>query len=65
MYASEHNSILTVHSIELKFDMHIIVHRFIYCVDFSEYRMNSFFLQEYKKVFLYITVYGIKFIKVF
>ena len=42
--------------------MHIIVHRLIYCVDFGEFRINSF-LQEYKKLFLYITAYGVKFFK--
>ena len=32
-----------VNSIELKFGMHIIVHRLICCVDSGEFRINSFF----------------------
>ena len=34
-------------------------------IDFGKYLMNSFFLQEYKKEFLYIMAYGVKFFKVF
>ena len=43
------SSIQTVHSIELKFGMHIIVHRLIYCVDFGEFSINSFFTGVQKK----------------
>ena len=43
------SSIHMVLLIELKFGMYIIGHSLIYCVDFGEFRINSFFLQEYKK----------------
>ena len=33
----------TVHSTELNFSMYIIGHRPPYCIDFSEFRINSFF----------------------
>ena len=49
-----------VHSIVLKLGIHIIGHRPTYCVEFDEFRINSFFLQEDKKEFLYITDYGVK-----
>ena len=42
------SSIQTVPSIELKFGMYIIVHRLIYCVDFGEFRINSFFYRSTK-----------------
>ena len=54
------SSIQIVRSIELKFNMHIISHRPTYCVEFDEFKINSFFLQEHKKEFLYITAYGVK-----
>ena len=57
-------SIQMGHSIELKFGMYITGHRRTNPIDFGEYRMNSF-LQEYKKEFLYITAYGVKFFNVF
>ena len=41
----------TVHSIELKFGMHIIVYRFKYCVDFGEFRINSFYTGVQKSFF--------------
>ena len=53
------SSIQTVHSIELKSPVHIIGHPPTYCVEFGEFRINSF-LQEHKKEFLYITAYGVK-----
>ena len=46
-------SMQTVHSIELKFDMHIIVYRLIYCVDFGEFRINSFFTGEQKSILIH------------
>ena len=58
------SSIQIVHSIELKFGMYIIGHRSTNCIDFGEYRMNSF-LQEFKKEFLYIRAYGVKFFELF
>ena len=54
------SSVETVHSIKPKFDMYIIDCCPTYCVDFGEFRFNSFFLQEYKKGFLYITAHGVK-----
>ena len=56
--------IQTVHLIELKFGMHITSYRRINPIDFGEYRMNSF-LKKYKKVFLYIRVYGVKLFELF
>ena len=53
------SGIQTVHSIEFKFDMYIIDHRFTFRINFSEFRINSF-LQEYKKIFFYIAAYGVK-----
>ena len=41
-----------VHSTELKFSMHIIQHRPTYCIDFREFRINSFFTEAQKKVLL-------------
>ena len=38
----------TVHLIELKFGMHIIIHRLIYCIDFGELRIDSFFKRSTK-----------------
>ena len=40
--------------------MHITDHIWMNPVDFGEYRTNSFFLQEYKKEFLYITANSLK-----
>ena len=54
-----------VHSIEIKFGMHIIGHRRTNTIDFGVRRINSFFLHEYKKEVLYITAYGVKLLKVF
>ena len=54
-------SIQTVHSTELKLGMYIIGHSSTHCVDFGEFRFNSFFLQECKNVFLFITPYTVKF----
>ena len=39
----KYSSIQMVHSIELKFGMHIIGHLSSYCVEFGEFRINSFF----------------------
>ena len=64
VYVSEHDIVWTVHSIELKFGIDITGHRQTNPIDFGEYRMNRF-LQECKKVFLYVTAYGVKFFKMF
>ena len=49
------------HSIELKFGMYILGHRSTNCVEFGEFRLNSFFFsQEHTKEFLFITAYGVK-----
>ena len=53
-----------VNSIELKFGMYITGQSRTNPIDFGECRMYSF-LQEYKKEFLYITSYEVKFFKVF
>ena len=37
------SSIKMVHWIELKFGMYIIGHRPTYCVEFGEFKINSFF----------------------
>ena len=74
--ANDHDSVKTMHSIEFKFGMLVTDHRRTNPIDKSdwisnwisdniEYRINSSFLQDYKKKFLYITVYGIKFFNVF
>ena len=42
------SSIQMIHSIDLKFGMHIIGHRSTYCVDFSEFRINNFFYRSTK-----------------
>ena len=44
--------------------MQITGHRQTNLIDFGEYWMNSF-LPEYKKAFLYIKAFGVKFFKVF
>ena len=51
------SSIETLHSIELKFDMYIMYHSPTYCIDFGEFRINSF-ITAAQKYFLYITVYA-------
>ena len=65
VYVSEHDRVWTVHSVELKLGVYITGHRRTNPIDFGEYRMKSFFLQECKKKFWYITAYGVKFFKVF
>ena len=50
------SNIQTVRSIELKFGMYSTGHRRTNPIDFGEYWMR-----EYKKEFLYITAYGVKF----
>ena len=47
------SSIQTVHSIELKFGMHIVVHRLIYYVDFGKFRMNCFFTGVQKTILIH------------
>ena len=51
--SSKCSSMQTVHSIELKFGMHIIVHRLMYCVDFGEFRINSFFTGVQKSILIH------------
>ena len=53
------SSIQTVPSIELKFGMYIIDHHFTHCIDFVEFKINSF-LQECEKEFSCITAYRVK-----
>ena len=43
------SSIQMIHSIDLKFGMYSIGHRLIYCVDFGEFMINSFFYKSTKK----------------
>ena len=38
-----------MHSIEFKFGTYIIGHRLTYCVEFGEFRLNSFFTGAQKK----------------
>ena len=47
------SSMKTVLSIELKFDMHIIVYRLIYCVDFGEFSIKSFFTGVQKSILMH------------
>ena len=54
-----------MHSIELKFGVYITDHRRTNPIDLGECQMYSFFLQEYKKEFLYITANEVKFFKGF
>ena len=57
------SSIQIVQSIELKFGMYIIGHCSTYCVNFGEFRINSFCFftgVQKKKEFIYITTYGVK-----
>ena len=56
----KYRSFQMVHSIELKFDVYVIGKCPTYCVNFGKFKNNSFFLQECKKEFLYITAYGVK-----
>ena len=49
------SSIQTVHSIELKLSIYVIDHCPTYCINFGEFRINSFFTGA-QKGFLYITV---------
>ena len=42
-------SIQTVYSFELKFGMYIIGNRPTYCVEFGEFRIDSFFYRSTKK----------------
>ena len=59
-YSLKCSNIQMVHSNELKYGMYIIGRCSINCTDFGELRINSFFLQEHKKEFLYITAYRVK-----
>ena len=54
-----------VYSVEFKFGMYITGHHRTNPIDFRKYRTHTFFLQKFKKEFLYITAYGVKFFKVF
>ena len=47
------SSIQTDHSTELKFGMHITVHRLIYCVDFGKFRINSVFTEVQKTILIH------------
>ena len=61
---SKHDSVYTMHSIKFKFGMFVIGHCRTNPIDFSEYPTNIF-LREYRKEFLCITTYEVKFFKVF
>ena len=43
-----------------KFCIYTIGYLPIYCVDFVEFKINSFFLQGYKQELFHITAYGVK-----
>ena len=45
--------IQTVHFIELKYGMYITSHRLTYCVDFCEFRINSFFTGVQKNILIH------------
>ena len=49
VYVSEHDSILTVHQIELKYGMYITGYRRTNFIDFGEYRM-IFFYRSARKI---------------
>ena len=51
------SSIQMVHSIELKLGMYIIGHRPTHCVEFGEFRTNSFFTGVQKKNSYTFTTY--------
>ena len=50
------SSIQMVHSIELKFGMYIIGHRPTYSIDFDEFRINSFFTGEQKRILIHCSL---------
>ena len=52
------SSIQTMHSIELKFGMHITGHRRMNPIDFGEYRMNSFFTGVQKRILIHYGVWS-------
>ena len=49
-------SIQMVHSIELEFGMYFIGHRPIYCVEFGEFRKNSFFIGAQKRIVIHYSL---------
>ena len=53
VHVSEHNSVQTAHSIEIKFVMYITGHRRTNPTDFGEYRMNSFFTGVQKRILMH------------
>ena len=42
--------------IEFKIGMYFIGHRPTYCVKFGEFKINSFLLNEYKKILIHYSV---------
>ena len=50
------SSIDMVHSIDLKFGMYIIGHRPTHCVEFGEFRINSFFTGAQKRILIHSQV---------
>ena len=52
------SSIQTIHPIELKFGMHIIVHRLVYCIDFGEFSINRFFTGVQKIILIHYDLWS-------
>ena len=52
------SSIQMVYSIELKFGMYIIGHRPTYCVEFGEFRINSFFTGAQKRILTHYSLWS-------
>ena len=66
VYVSEHDIFQVLRLIKLKFGINITGPHRTNAIGFGECTIFSFFfLQEYKKEFLHIMAYGIKFLNVF
>ena len=52
------SSVQMVHSIELKLGMCIIGHRLIYCVEFGEFRINSFSTGALKRILKHYSLWS-------
>ena len=52
----KYSSTQTMHLIELKFGMHIISHRPVYCIDFGEFKINSFFTGVQKRIIIHYSI---------
>ena len=64
VYVSEHNKTKQCIRMSSNFYLYITGHPRMNPIDFGECQMYNF-LQEYKKEFLYMTIYGVKFFKGF